>query len=270
MCLRFVGAVLLAGLLAGPAARAQTLDGRPSETIEGAAPRAPAAGLPDLQAAAQLIVHRTNAFRQAEGRKPVTSNAKLTETARDFAEFMARTGKYGHEADGHTPAERVQKRGYEFCLVAENIAYRYNSTGFKTAELGNGFFESWKNSPGHRRNMLDPDMTETGVALARSEKTGYYYGVQLFGRPSSERIEFKMTNATDATVEYTVGSEKFTLPPRYIRTHQVCRPPEVKVTGASGQKEQTVQPANGERYVVRKDESGQFHVEAAAGDAAPR
>ncbi len=41
----------------------------------------------------------------------------------------------------------------------------------------------------------------------------------------------------------------------------------MKVTGASGQKEQTVRPANGERYVVRKDESGQFHVEA---DTAPR
>ena len=40
----------------------------------------------------------------------------------------------------------------------------------------------------------DPDVTETGVAVARSEKTGYYYGVQMFGRPKSAAVVFKVEN----------------------------------------------------------------------------
>ncbi len=34
-----------------------------------------------------------------------------------------------------------------------------------------------------RKNMLAPEVTETGVAVARSGKTGRYYAVQMFGRP---------------------------------------------------------------------------------------
>jgi uncharacterized protein YkwD len=42
--------------------------------------------------------------------------------------------------------------------------------------------EGWKRSPGHRRNLLAREATQTGVAVARSDQ-GYYYAVQLFGRP---------------------------------------------------------------------------------------
>lgn len=36
---------------------------------------------------------------------------------------MAKTGKYGHAADGRKPAERAAAHGYEYCIVRENIAY---------------------------------------------------------------------------------------------------------------------------------------------------
>ena len=45
------------------------------------------------------------------------------------------------------------------------------AAGFATEALGKAFVEGWKKSPGHRRNMLDADVTETGVAVARSDKT---------------------------------------------------------------------------------------------------
>ena len=40
--------------------------------------------------------------------------------------------------------------------------------------------------------MLDPAVTETGVGVARSERTGDYYGVQMFGRPTTEMMEFQI------------------------------------------------------------------------------
>jgi uncharacterized protein YkwD len=139
----------------------------------------------DLSGAERLIVDATNAFRREEGLGPVKSDAALGHAARDFAEFMARTDRYGHTADGRNPGDRATGNGYGYCLVAENIAYQYNSAGFRTAELARGFVEGWKHSPGHRKNMLDPAATDTAVAVARSASSGRYYAVQMFGRPKS-------------------------------------------------------------------------------------
>jgi uncharacterized protein YkwD len=117
----------------------------------------------------------------------VTANPVLARTVRDFVDFMARTDRYGHEADGKQPADRARGHGYDYCLVSENIAYQYNSAGFRTAALARDFVEGWKHSPQHRKNMLEPAATQTAVAVARSEKSGRYYAVQMFGRPKSER-----------------------------------------------------------------------------------
>jgi len=139
----------------------------------------------DLSGAEKLIVDATNAFRREEGLGAVKSDSALAHAARDFAEFMAHTGRYGHTADGRNPGDRATGNGYGYCLVAENIAYQYNSAGFRTAELARGFVDGWKRSPGHRKNMLDPAATDTAVAVARSATSGYYYAVQMFGRPKS-------------------------------------------------------------------------------------
>lgn len=222
---------------------------------------APAGSMPDLAAATTLIISRTNAFRQAQGREPVTINPLLTETAQDFAAYMARTDRYGHTADGNQPAERARQHGYDYCIVAENIAYQYNSAGFTTEELGNSFFTGWRQSPGHRRNMLEPAVTETGVAIAQSDESGYYYAVQLFGRPRSLLSEFAITNVTDATVRYRIGEETFSLPPRYQRTHQRCEPTTVIFQWPGEQTNTTIRPADGDQYTIVQEASGEFALE---------
>ena len=201
---------------------------------------------PDIEAAVKQILDQTNAFRKEEGRKPVEVNKELTATARSFARFMAEHDKYGHTADGTQPADRAKKAGYEYCIVLENIAYQYSSAGFRAEELAGGFFQGWKKSPGHRKNMLDPDVTETGVAVDFSPKTGHFYAVQMFGRPQSQRIEFKIANAAGEVISYTLGDRKFDLPAGFTRTHQECRPPTLTLG------EEKVQPTNGASYRVEK------------------
>jgi uncharacterized protein YkwD len=208
----------------------------------------------------KLVVAKTNEFRQEQGRTPVKTNPLLTETVREFAGFMARTDKFSHEADGKQPGDRARKHKYNYCIIAENIAYEYSSQGFNTADLASRFVEGWKKSPGHRKNMLDPDVTETGVAVALSEKSGKYYAVAMFGRPRSAAIEFSIKNETDAEVKYKLGDETLALPSSSIRTHEMCRSAEVKFewSEAEGQPK-TLRPGPGDRFVVTK-EAGKFVV----------
>jgi uncharacterized protein YkwD len=250
---RYAVPVLIAtSLLTAGRALAQSAQHEDIEVIDAPPFRSADEKKPDLGAVTRYVVETTNAFRKKEGRAPVAVNPKLAETARDFAAYMAKTGRYGHTADGSRAADRAVKHGYDYCIVLENIAYAFDSSGFTSEELGKRLVEGWEMSPGHRRNMLDPDVTETGVAVARSEKTGYYFAVQMFGRPKSLAIEFKVENRSAKTASYKIGDRDFTLPPRYVRTHEQCRPTEVTFELPAGGKTapESLKAEHGGRFVI--------------------
>ena len=142
-----------------------------------------AAQRPDIARASTLVIEETNAFRREEGRDAVQRSASLEDAARDFARYLARTGSFDHQADGSTPGERARRHGYRWCRIAENIAYQFDSRGYTTEGLARELFSGWKRSPGHRRNMLERDVVHTAVAIARNDRDGYYYAVQMFGKP---------------------------------------------------------------------------------------
>lgn len=235
----------------------------------GPKPSANAVRTPSLDAVAEQIIAQTNAFRAQEGLPAVSRDPVLQQAADGFALFMAQSGKYGHEADGREPAQRVSAAGYEYCIAAENIAYQFDSRGFTTEDLAQGLTSGWENSPPHRKNMLDPDVYDTAVAVAQSPATGYYYGVQLFGRPRSKAIEFKVANRSGGEVHYLVGDQEFILPTRYLRTHVRCRPADLRLmpnpfsseaaTDAAATTDpagESLQPESGATYVVRRNASG--------------
>lgn len=151
-------------------------------------------------------------------------------------------------------------------MVSENIAYQYSSAGLTTDELAEALFEGWKQSAEHRKNMCDADATETGLAVAQSDETSDDYAVQMFGRPSSQRIAFQIVNRSAAAISYEIGGGSFTLPPQYARTHQQCRPAALRFRWPDGartppkQASQTIHPRDGERYRIIQSEAGQFSV----------
>jgi uncharacterized protein YkwD len=196
-----------------------------------------------LEAAARVVL-ATNAFRVEQGLAKVQADAKLTRTAQEFARFMARSGQFAHDADGATPADRARRHGYDYCMVAENIGYLFRTRGFSSDELAQGLMEGWIRSPGHRKNLVDPDATEIGVGIARAENDRYY-GVQLFARPASLNITFSVANESRNAIEYRVGAKRYTLGPRTERQHGDCVPAPVLLPG------RTAHPAHGERLVVR-------------------
>lgn len=216
----------------------------------GAAPKQP-----DLQRVESLVIEGTNDFRREHGLPHLRQNRELEESAREFAAFMARRGDLSHEADGSTPAARASRHGYDHCVIAENIARQYSSAGFATTELARGLVEGWKNSPGHRKNMLDADVVETGVAIAHRTFKGMpdYYAVQLFGRPGSARVEFEVRNNTAGAVRYRLGDRAFTLAPRYARTHAECAPRRLDFEGAPAAH---FTAGKGDKFVVTQSRGG--------------
>lgn len=117
-----------------------------------------------------------NAERGHQGLRSLVFSAKLNQMARIQAQNMAYYQKMAHvlpNATLPTLGDRARYVGYTFGRIAENVAL-----GYPNAET---VVEGWMNSRGHRQNILDAGVVETGIAVARSATGGLYY-CQVFGR----------------------------------------------------------------------------------------
>ena len=77
-------------------------------------------------------------------------------------------------SDGSKPAQRVERQGYTWRSVAENVAYGYPDADAVMA--------GWMNSPLHRDNILRTSVTQIGVGLAYAAD-GSPYWTQVFAAP---------------------------------------------------------------------------------------
>lgn len=211
---------------------------------------------------AERVFRKTNAFRTANRLEPLRVTRELTDAAQRFAEFMASTDQYGHDADGRTPAERARAHGYDYCVIAENIAFRFSSSGFDADQLAAQLMEGWEQSPRHRHNMLLASVLDLGVGVARSGRAHRYYAVQIFGRPKSAASRFEIVNRTEAPVRYELDAEAFVLPPRVSRTHQGCFRGALKLVPQEGAAGTAVEARDGARYTLQRDAAGQLHLQA--------
>jgi hypothetical protein len=217
--------------------------------------------LPDLPQTEIAIVEMTNAFRKEQKLGALKPNAALTAAARAFADYLGKSGKFAHEADGRQPAQRAEAHGYRYCTVAENLALNLDSRGFETKDLARKAVEGWKASPGHRANMLRPYVTEIGVAVVRApDRDPKFISVQLFGRPDSLKVTFRIENRAGAEVRYKLGEEAASLPPRTIATYTRCEPDKL-IFEKAGPAAQAHEPREGDRYVVRAGTGGAIAVD---------
>jgi uncharacterized protein YkwD len=109
---------------------------------------------------------------------PVRWNDLLAESSQRHSEDMARYNFFDHVSprDGSHSWERVARAGYRYSTTGENIA-----AGYRNAEEA---VAGWIKSPGHCANLMNPEFTDMGAALAvnRSSKMGLYW-TQEFGAP---------------------------------------------------------------------------------------
>ena len=206
------------------------------------------------------VVALTNDFRSKNGLQPVQPEARLTEAAQAFAAYIAKTDQLEHDADGSEPTDRAKKRGYNYCIIAENLASEYSSAGFTPERLAPNFVRGWSESASHRANMLEPEVTQIGVGIAAGPNSGEYYAVQMFGRPLSQMIKFRIANRTNTTIRYQYRKRSVTLAPREMRNHESCLSGEVRFELRGPQQAAAVRPKDGDRYSVVEAAGGVFSV----------
>ena len=113
----------------------------------------------DPDAAIAEFVALANDARRDAGCSPLIWHDEVAAVAHAHSEDMRRRGYFDHvDPAGRTPMQRVVAAGISVSAVAENIAL-----GQPT---GRAVFESWRDSPGHRRNMLNCEYSRHGVGLA--------------------------------------------------------------------------------------------------------
>jgi uncharacterized protein YkwD len=109
---------------------------------------------------AQQVVDLVNAERASAGCAPLVVSPELVSAAQGHSEDMAFNDFFSHtSSDGRSPWDRIRETGYSFSSAAENIAAGYSSANSAVA--------AWMNSSGHRANILNCRLEETGI--------GYYY-----------------------------------------------------------------------------------------------
>ncbi|MFL6196555.1 MAG: CAP domain-containing protein [Thermoanaerobaculia bacterium] len=116
------------------------------------------AGLADPARVLEELRARVNEARRREGLPPLARNLLLDRLAQEHADDMLRRSYVSHQTpEGLGPSDRGREAGYP-SGIAENIVEQRFS-----AEEAMG---AWMDSPGHRRNILDPNCRELGLGLA--------------------------------------------------------------------------------------------------------
>jgi len=116
-------------------------------------------GLRDLDRVRAEMLARVNAARKEAGAPPLRANSKLDLAAQRHAEDMLARNYFAHQSpEKKTVRDRAKAAGYDWRAIGENIA----EGQFSVDEV----MDTWMNSPGHRKNILEPEFKELGVGLA--------------------------------------------------------------------------------------------------------
>lgn len=191
---------------------------------------------PDFE---ETLLDLNNLFRRREGPAPLVYDAGLTRAARAHAADMAVTEVFDHiTREGYSAAGRVGLLARDLVgAPGENIAMRRNAAG---AVRPDQIMNQWRNSPGHRANLLQPGFTHVGYGVLRQGPrviaVGAYAEVaSRLPRPaplrvsSSDEIARALTNAAPTIRQFSVsepGGEVLTT------TYVEGRPPSVLPPGA--------------------------------------
>lgn len=158
---------------------------KPLDTIESAVKTVIDAVSPSKESAPKSdntltnanIVDATNAERIKLGLTPLSTNAKLTASAKIKTEDMIKNGYFEHVSpDGVAVSDLGTQVGYDYVIMGENLALG-NFSG------ADDLLQAWMNSPGHRANIVSESYMEIGIYAAQGQYQGrkVWFAVQHFG-----------------------------------------------------------------------------------------
>jgi uncharacterized protein YkwD len=120
----------------------------------------------------QAALAEVNTFRAKYGLSPLVLDARLSRAAAMQSKDQAGRSWIGHYgSDGSNPKDRAARVGFHAKIAAENVASGQKS--FSDVMRG------WEGSSGHRENLLKPNVSAVGVAMAKNESGRAYWTLVL-------------------------------------------------------------------------------------------
>jgi len=112
----------------------------------------------------RTMLELVNEERSKVGVPKLAPSAQITRVARAYSTDMFFRRYFSHVSiEGLTPADRMENAGIHFTAAGENIAY---APDLATAHAG------LMNSPGHKKNILDPAFRHVGIGIIAADRYG--------------------------------------------------------------------------------------------------
>lgn len=140
------------------------------------APRISSRRIREIESLEQQCFDEVNRVRLAGRLQPLDFYEALLSVARGYSRRMAEQHFFSHsDPEGRTVRERVDQADIRWRIVGENLAF---SNGYLNPVAAS--VSGWMESPGHRRNILDPDYNLTAIgAWIAADGTVYFTEIFL-------------------------------------------------------------------------------------------
>ncbi len=125
------------------------------------------------------IYTEINSQRHLNGEENLKENILLDNAAKAKLKDMFSKNYWDHTSpSGEKAWDFINQTGYSYKAAGENLA-----KGFFTTDP---MIKAWMASPSHKKNILDQEFTETGIAVGNGSINGREttIAVQLFGAPA--------------------------------------------------------------------------------------
>lgn len=155
-----------------------------------------------LSEESRKVLTLTNQYRVEQGLPELQENESLRLSAVKKCQDMLIEQYFSHVGPGgRAVSDWLKQVGYQYRVAGENLAL-----GFSRAE---NLVKAWKESDSHRRNLLDPDYEEIGVAIASGKYQGREttFATQHFGT-QVVRQESRVDDPEEEVVEEEEEQEK--------------------------------------------------------------
>ncbi|WP_315034140.1 CAP domain-containing protein [Actinomyces oris] len=148
---------------------------------------------------ADTVLNKVNELRSSLNLQPVTRYQELDAVAQDWSEQQAAANNMSHRPDFTSAYPSGWTTG------SENVAWR--TAG---GDTGAQIFNQWLNSPGHYKNMTDPNVNSIGIGFAQTSD-GKWYATQNF---AAYNVSNSTLTPSTTTTTNTTTTTKSNTPPK--------------------------------------------------------
>lgn len=143
------------------AATPETRRGSGNSNDEESALRHTGRRIREMESLERQCLDEVNRVRGARKLAQLEFFDELLSVAREYSRRMAEEHFFSHDdPDGKTVRERVDNAEIKWRMLGENLAY---SNGYVNPVAAS--VHGWMDSPGHRRNILEPDFKLTAIGV---------------------------------------------------------------------------------------------------------